>query len=349
MKMTVKLCIRLFLLALIGLTAAAQAADDKGLMISASRLQELRAQPEKWKSMRKRCEKELNDAPHAVDNFAPAPHYTSSGVSHDESARYLNIDAGVAYRSALCFQLTGDPSFARHTQSVAQAWATTLKYVQKGQGSAEVNFNMPQLIVAASWVRSFENWDDKAFRQMLVNIAAPASHVNHANNHGNWGVLLETAIAAYLEDESLLSKAKSRWETLMLKQVAEDGSLPLEICRSNTNVYCGGSDKGVNGISYTHYLLLPTTLAAEIFYQRGQNLYVTEAGERLHLAYSKAAEWTQFPERFPYFDSNHGKLNGVRNAAYFYVLQRYFQDPIAGQAIEQGALSMNSFELNLVK
>ncbi len=319
-----------------------------GLLVPESRFQELRGQSDKWKSLRKRCDQELAQAPNAVANFQPEPHYTSSGVGHDDSARYLNIDAGVAYRAAVCYQLTGELTYATHTQRIADAWGSTLKQVGKGQGAAEINFNMPQLIVAASWVRQVQNWDDSSFRKMLVAVALPTTHSRHDNNHGNWGVLLDATVAAYIGDEAAQDRAKARWQALMLSQVADDGSLPSEICRSNTNNFCDGADKGVNGISYTHYTLLPTALAAEIFHQKGQNLYTTAAGKRLQLAFFKASEWTLHPERFPFYLSNHGALNGVHNAAYFHILKHRYENPAAQEVIAQGKLGMNGFELSLL-
>jgi hypothetical protein len=208
-----------------------------------------------------------------------------------------------------------------------------------------MNFNIPQFVIAASWVRTAGQWDDSDFRAMLKNYALPATHAAKANNHGNWGVLMETSVAAYLEDARRLDVAYQRWQNLLINQVAPDGSLPLEICRSNTDHYCEGADKGVNGISYTHYTLYPATLTAELFLRQGRNLYTTNAGKNLERAYQKAAEWTLHPERFPYYASNQGHLNGVHNIAYFSVLQTHFPKPDAAEALQQGSVGMNSFEL----
>ena len=61
-------------------------------------------------------------------------------------------------------------------------------------------------------------------------------------------------------------------------------------------------------------------------------------------AYRKAAAWTLHPETFPYYESNGGHLNGVRNAAYFALLQRQFPNADGAQVIADGKLDMNQLE-----
>ncbi|MFZ6713107.1 alginate lyase family protein [Undibacterium sp. TC9W] len=318
------------------------------LMISAERFTVLRQEPARWAALRKRCDKELTQPTHAVADYSPARHYTADGVSHDPSGKYLNTDAGVAYRAALCYQLSHDNVYARHTQQIADAWGKTLTHASKDQGAAELNFNIPQLVIAASWVRDASPWDDSAFISMLQKVALPLSHADKANNHGNWGVLMDASIAAYTGNNKQLERAQQRWQTLLLNQVAEDGSMPLEICRSNTNNFCGGPDKGINGISYTHYTLHPATITAEIFMQLGKNLYQTDAGKKLSLAYQRVAQWTRYPERFPYYASNQGKLNGINNTAYFLILQAHTMNDDAAEVIKQGKPGSNSMELVLL-
>jgi len=43
--------------------------------------------------------------------------------------------------------------------------------------------------------------------------------------------LLLTTAGGYLRDQAVISGARKRWLELMRTQVAEDGSLHLEICR----------------------------------------------------------------------------------------------------------------------
>ncbi|MFZ6654037.1 alginate lyase family protein [Undibacterium sp. TJN19] len=328
--------------------AQTTAAAAPPLMISEARFAALRQAPERWAGLRKRCDTELTQPSHAVADYSPARHYNAEGVSHDPSGKYLNTDAGVAYRAALCYQLSHELAYARHTQQIADAWGKTLRQASKDQGAAELNFNIPQLVIAASWVRSASPWDDSAFIAMLQKVALPLSHADKANNHGNWGVLMDASIAAYTGNSQQLAAAEQRWQTLLTRQVADDGSLPLEICRSNTNNYCDGADKGINGLSYTHYTLHPATITAEIFLQLGKDLYQTSAGKNLGRAYQRAAEWTRYPERFPYYSSNQGHLNGINNDAYFLILQAHFMNDDAATVLKQGKPGSNSLELGLL-
>ena len=318
------------------------------MMVNAERFDALRQEPARWANLRKRCNSELTLSSHAVSDYSPARHYTADGVSHDPSGKYLNMDAGVAYRAALCYQLSHELVFAHHTQQIADDWGKTLKHASKDQGAAELNFNIPQLVIAASWVRDAGSWDDSDFISMLQRVALPLSHADKANNHGNWGVLMDTSIAAYTGNSQQLARAEQRWQALLASQVADDGSMPLEICRSNTNNFCGGPDKGVNGISYTHYTLHPATVAAEIFLQLGRNLYQTDAGKKLSLAYQRAAAWTRYPEHFPYYASNQGKLNGINNTAYFLILQSHYINDDAAKILKQERPGSNSLELVLL-
>lgn len=177
---------------------------------------------------------------------------------------------------------------------------------------------------------------------------APLSNSYRPNNHANWGVLLEASVGAYLGDRELLSHAERRWQELMQVQVAADGSLPLEVCRSDTTDWCGGAHKGINGLSYTHWTLLPTTLAAKVFERQGMDVWRTPGGEKLASAFSQAAAWTTRPDTFPFYASNDGKLNGVRNAAYFALLRQHFSSRDADQVMKDGNLGLDRFDLSLI-
>lgn len=203
-------------------------------------------------------------------------------------------------------------------------------------------------VLAAVMVRADSQWHDATFKSFLRERVLPLSAASRPNNFGNWGVLLEASSAAYLNDRRLMEQAMNRWRALMFSQVSPDGSMTAEICRSNTTDLCGGPDKGVNGLAYTHYTLLPTTLAAEVFRNAGFNVYAGDAGQRLALAYARAAGWTVHPETFPYYASNGGQLIGVRNAAYFRILQRRVPRTDGGVAIQQGNLGMDGYEIALL-
>lgn len=304
----------------------------------------LRERPFLTDALMQRCKKEIDASAQPVAAFAPPPHYSAQGVTETKVSKRFAADGELAWRAALCYTVSQDVRFARHAQAVISAWADTLQAVKSEQGAAEINFDLPLYVLAASQVRGVDGWDDGAFRRLLTRVALPLSHSDRKNNHGNWGVFLEAAIAAYTGDAALLDRARNRWLALMDSQIDADGALPLEICRSDTNDYCGGAHQGINGLSYTHYTLLPTTAAARLFDLAEHPVWQTPQGRKLALAYRRAAAWTLHPEDFPYYESNDGHLNGVRNAAYFALLQREYPNADGTQVLAKGRLGMNALE-----
>ena len=299
-------CLLAILVAVAG-PAQSEASGAKPLLLTYEQILVLRQQPVKWASLERRCEREMPVVASPVVDYAPQAHYTATGTNTpDPASQALVNNSWIAYRAALCFLLTDDSRYARHAQAIIDAWSKTLRKVSEGQGAADFNFDMPQFIIAASWVEAANGWDQSAFKTMLKQIVEPLSHAGKPNNHGDWGVLLDAATAAYLGDDRMLRAAQSRWQELLQAQVAADGSMPLEICRSNTNDLCGGADKGINGLSYTHFALLPATLAAQLFYSQGMDVYHGAGGDKLRDAYGRAAVWTCIRKHFPIFPATTG-------------------------------------------
>jgi hypothetical protein len=314
---------------------------------AAEQLAGLRAAPGRWSALRSECDKNLDHVPQPVADFSPPRHYVDR-AGEQRIAHTLTADGAVAYREALCFALSGELRYARVAEHILDAWAAGVKNIGAGQGVADFNFTFPEYALAAAMLRADTSWQDTAFKTFLRDRVLPLSTASHANNFGNWGVLLEAGSAAYLGDRVLLGQAAERWKALMQSEVQADGSMPREICRSDTTDLCGGPDKGKNGLSYTHYALLPTALAAEIFRNEGIDVYAGAAGQKLAAAYARAAAWTLHPETFPYYASNDGKLNGERNAAYFRILQKRVPNADGEEVLRQGNLAMDGYQLALL-
>ena len=290
---------------------------------------------------------ELGYQAQPVETFAPDPHYTATGVNtNNNTARQLENDARTAYRAGLAYALTGEDRFAANAQHIIDAYAGTLKRVTTKQGDGDINFNLPYLIAAASWTRNANKWNSSRFDAFLRNTILPISQSKIEGNHGMWGVMMETFAAAYLGDQALLSKARTRWAALVNESMAENGVMQAEIERSATSNWRGGPDKGIRGMAYTHYALLPLALSAKIYDDLGQPLWNTPEGRRFQASFNQAAAWTLHPETFPFYASNDGKLQGVREAAYFNVLLRYLKNQDAEAVVAQGDLQRNDFYLN---
>jgi hypothetical protein len=277
-----------------------------------------------WGGLRSSCEAELTLESHPVADYSPEPHYGPTGTvtqSEDAPERRLRRDSLAVYDLALCAEISHDRRFTSKAEQILDGWAHTTKRIGTEQGTYGFNFYFPYALMGAHLLAKDTNWHSDDFAKFVREMVVPVNHSDRPNNHGNWGVLLLATSGGYLHDQGMISHARQRWLELMHTQVAEDGSLPLETCRSNTSNWCGGPTKGIKGISYTHYALFPTTIAAEIFRNLGQDVYSTPEGQILCKAYAKAAAWSLHPETFPYFSSNDGKLDGVHNVDYFYVLQ----------------------------
>jgi hypothetical protein len=265
----------------------------------------------------------LQSNPFAV--FSPPPHYDAKGpVAERDDAPIpsLQRDSMAVYHLALCFELSKDNKYSTKAEAILNSWAHTTKTIGSDQGKDGFNFYFPYALMGAYLLRHDANWSGGDLDTFVRTIVIPANNADKPNNHANWGVLLLASAGGYLEDPAVLRQARARWLELMKSQVAEDGSLPLEICRSDTSNWCGGETKGIKGIAYTHYALLPTTIAAEIFLNEGQSVYSTPEGALYCKAYTRAANWTLHPETFPYYKSNKGKLIGLYNIDYFYIAQQ---------------------------
>ena len=305
--------VRLFALLIFGWVTAAQA---QPMLVSDTQISAIKANVKLTRSLIKKCDSELGTTDHSVADFAPQPHYSATGANPDDGqAKGFTGDIRMAYRAALCFRISGQSKYAGHAQMLADAWANTMKLASTAQGRSDINFNVAQLVVAASWVQ--QGWNSESFAVWLKNTIAPMTLSSDANNRGTWGNLLDLTIADFTNDKAGFQKATTRWQELLLSGVADDGTMPLEICRSNSSDHCGGADKGVNGIAYTHYALLPAWISAALLSEHDAKILSTLAGKKLELAFAKAAEFTAHPETFPYFNSNHGRLNKLDHCGYF--------------------------------
>ncbi len=328
--MVVKLAFLIFM----ALMSVAQA---KPLLVDDGQIAVVKHNAKLVRSLKQKCNEELLSPSHAVADFAPQPHYSKQGPNpDDDQAKALTSDIRAAYRGALCYRLTDQTIYAQHAQMLMDAWASTMKSASNAQGSADINFNIAQFVIAASWVEHVNAWNAKPFMQWLRAVITPLSHADQPNNHGNWGVLLDLSIAFFTQDQAAISKSYLRWGELILSQVVEDGTMPLEMCRSNTSDHCGGPDKGINGLAYTHFALLPAILAAELLHKQELEAYDTPAGQKMIAALRKSALFTAMPSKFPYFTSNHGQLNKIDHCGYFALALTHFSDENARAVLNAG-------------
>ena len=241
-------------------TETASAGHGDTVLLNASEILTLRQHEDAFTAILRECTAHLKNTASPVPVFAPAPHDIATGLNgSNNNGKQLAVDAHVAYQAGLCFLRSGDTHFAKHAQHIVDAWAGTLKQVPTPRGKDNINFKMPYMIMAASWVRGAGDWNSATFNNFLLHTVLPVPETRNPNNHGAWGVLLEASAAAYLDNAERSNAARSRWQTLIEGAVAADGSLSREISRSGTSNWHGGPGKGIKGLAYTHDFLLPAS------------------------------------------------------------------------------------------
>ena len=251
----------------------------------------------------------------------------------------------MAYTQALAYLATGESKYAATAQRIIDAWSMTLKTVSTEQGKADINFNASYMIMAAAWTKNANQWRAAKFDQLLRNVILPASTRKNDNNHGLWAILMEASAAQYLNDKMLMESAYARWNQILKGAIDDNGVMTREVERSGTSNWRGGADKGIKGIAYTHFALLPVALSAKIFNDEGYPVTSSETGKLIQKAYHKAAVWTDNPESFPYYSGPKSNLEMVNNAAYFILMDKLFPDPTGEQVIKKGNLQMNAFNV----
>lgn len=321
-------------------------AGGRDFLLTAQEVESLQGEKSRFASMIQRCDGQLSARPRPVATLALVPHYTTSGTDQGSvTSNTLASDAQMAYADGLCYLVTGDTKYAAHAQSIIDAWAKTLGSVPTLQGKDAVNFDMPYMIGAASWVRAVNGWNDAPFTSFLHTVVLPNAETSNPNNHGMWAVLMVASAATFTADSSLLMSAENRWAQILQGEVTADGSMPHEAERSDTSDYRGGPDKGIKGIDYTHYTLLPASMTAKLLADAGHPVWATPGGKLLQEAFTKAAEWTLNPRTFPYYTGETANLVGVDNASYFPLLLKSYPNADAAQVVAGGKITADGFQL----
>lgn len=260
-------------------------------------------------------------APH--DWYVPGFYRDAEG--HRAAKRTLQDEANAAYSLALTYRITGDARCAAAAVRLIDGWATRVQTLsQKDDSTLSFSYHFPPLILAADLLRKSPAFPEDAqtrFRTFVREKALPQNSMAKANNWGNWGLVLVLASASYLGDRELFDRAVERWKYFIEHQIAADGHLPHEVNRN----------QGRSGLWYSHFSLLPQTIAAEIARVNGADLYDYRApnGRTLRAAYARVAPWSLEPATFPYFRGDPAALHGSDYASYFELLVPRWPSPAA--------------------
>ncbi|GAB0030641.1 alginate lyase family protein [Helicobacter pylori] len=269
-------------------------------------------------------------------------HYTSIGVREpDACTKSFKKSALMSYDLALGYLVSKNEQYGLKAIEILNAWAEELQSVDTYQSEDNINFYMPYMNMAYWFVKkAFPSPEYEDFIKRMHQYSQSALNTNH----GAWGILFDVSSALALDDHALLQNSTNRWQEWVFKAIDEDGVIASAITRSDTSDYHGGPTKGIKGIAYTNFALLALTISGELLFENGYDLWGSEAGKRLSVAYNKVATWILNPETFPYFQPN---LIGVHNNAYFIILAKHYSSPSADELLKQGDLHEDGFRLKL--
>jgi len=279
-----------------------------------------------WSVLRAEADRNLTREPHVPEHWY-VPGYYVDPDGHRTRKGGLMEDANAAYSMALAFRMTDDERYAAAALRLINAWPAGLQSTDRRDDSTLCfSYHFPALILAADLLRACPAWtapERQAWDRFLRETALPIHCMARANNWGNWGLVLVAAIGAWFGDREILASAAARWKEFVADQIAADGHLRYEVGRNNGT--------GDHGLWYSHFSLLPQTIAAEILRLNGHDLYdyVAPNGRTLRMAFHRLAPWARFPETFPYYRGAPPAPTGSYYASYFEILQPRWPHPDA--------------------
>ncbi|WP_139545457.1 alginate lyase family protein [Helicobacter pylori] len=287
-------------------------------------------------------DKKLSQTIQPCAQLNASKHYTSTGVREpDACTKSFKKSALMSYDLALGYLVSNNKQYGLKAIEILNAWAKELQSVDTYQSEDNINFYMPYMNMAYWFVKkAFPSPEYEDFIKQMHQYSQ--SDLN--TNHGAWGILFDVSSALALDDHALLQNSANRWQEWVFKAIDENGVIVSAITRSDTSDYHGGPTKGIKGIAYTNFALLALTISGELLFENGYDLWGSEAGKRLSVAYNKVATWILNPETFPYFQPN---LIGVHNNAYFIILAKHYSSPSADELLKQGDLHEDGFRLKL--
>ncbi len=287
-------------------------------------------------------DKKLSQTIQPCAQLNASKHYTSAGVREpDACTKSFKKSALMSYDLALGYLVSKNKQYGLKAIEILNAWAKELQSVDTYQSEDNINFYMPYMNMAYWFVKkAFPSPEYEDFIKRMRQYSQSALNTNH----GAWGILFDVSSALALDDHALLHNSANRWQEWVFKAIDENGVIASAITRSDTSDYHGGPTKGIKGIAYTNFALLALTISGELLFENGYDLWGSEAGKRLSVAYNKVATWILNPETFPYFQPN---LIGVHNNAYFIILAKHYSSPSANELLKQGDLHEDGFRLKL--
>jgi len=308
---------------------------NQGIFLSEARLATLKKRVAQkveptyaaFQKLQKAADDQLHQPPHVLSEWYVTGFYRDV-KGHQKAKNGLADDANGAYALALAYRMTDDSKYAAAAAALINAWATGVQSMsRKDDSMLSFSYHFSAFIFAADLIKSFPGWPNEqqaAFKEFVRTKAIGMNTMDRANNWGNWGLVLVLAGAAYLEDQALFDKGVARWKEFIEKQIADDGHLPHEVGRN------GGV--GEHGLWYSHFTLMPQTIAAEVARVNGADLYDyrSPGGHTLRAAFERLAPWARDPQTFPYYKGKDPQGQKATNyVSYWEILNAHWPHPDA--------------------
>ena len=335
---------------LVGAPAPTPAPTPTSVFISTARVQAIRQAVseqrapnyEAYQRLLYECGNAMNEAPTPPRTLYVPPWYQDPN-GHSRAGDAVQNDSNNAYALALCYRITGNESFAQAAVHIISAWSTTLTQIDARDDTLLVfSYHFPSMIFAADLLRgapAYTQEIDQGFVKFLKTTALQGSSMNTVsrvgcgyksgvqltNNWSDWGIVLAMSIGAFTGDTQLYTESIQKWRSNVAIQVDEQGDLPIEGRRNN----CSGD----TGLHYTNYAMQPLTIAAEIAYANGIDLYQDQSYQR---AVHRTAEVDRYPSRFPFYKHSDSDYVDVRyKVAWLEVARTHIADANADWLLQQ--------------
>jgi poly(beta-D-mannuronate) lyase len=117
-----------------------------------------------------------------------------------------------------------------------------------------------QYIIDKNRKQTIEKWLDKLAKQVMIDYPAKSDQISRNNNHKYWAAWSVMITGIALNNRSYYKYGIQNFKKAM-KQVTEDGALPLELKRKSMAFH------------YHLFALLPLVMIAETAKENGYNLY----------------------------------------------------------------------------
>jgi poly(beta-D-mannuronate) lyase len=162
------------------------------------------------------------------------------------------------------------------------------------QGAYECKWTLGGLALSYVKIQHAPDLDDQAryqverwFRRLAAVVRAEYQHperVDNRNNHAYWAGMAIAAVGIATNDRGLFEWGLAQYR-LGIKQIQEDGTLPLEL------------DRKGRALHYHLYALAPLVMLAEMGERNGIPLYQEQHGRLSHLV-NRVVQGVSNPEAF---------------------------------------------------